>query len=90
MLSQARSELVKQEHQVESLNTRTSELQQQTYAERLELEDAQHGYVETRREQVRLQEELSMKEKVLRNWNWRTPITDILNLEENNLAYKKN
>ena len=26
----------------------------------------------------------------LKDWNWRTPITDILNLEENKLVYKKN
>ena len=31
------------------------------------LEDTHHGYVESRREQVRLQEELATKEKVLRN-----------------------
>ena len=31
------------------------------------LHDAQHGCIESRREQVRPQEELSMKEKVLRN-----------------------
>ena len=58
---------MKQEHQVESLNNCISELQQHTYAQRLELQDAQHGYIESRREQVRLQEELSMKEKVLRD-----------------------
>ena len=67
LLSQARSELMKQEHQVGSLNNCVGELQQQAYAQRLELQDAQHGYVEFRREQVRLQEELSMKEKVLRD-----------------------
>ena len=96
LLSQARSEFVKQEHQVESLNNCVSELQQQTCAQRLELQDAQHenveslsgcffelqkqeyaqrlevqdahdGYIESRREQVRLQEELSMKEKALRD-----------------------
>ena len=33
----------------------------------LELLDAQHGYIDSRREQVRLQEELSLKEKVLRD-----------------------
>ena len=33
----------------------------------MELHDAQHGYIESRREHVRLQEELSMKEKVLRD-----------------------
>ena len=67
MLNQARCELVKQEHQVGSLDSYISELQQQAYAQRLELEDAQHGYSESRREQLRLQEELSMKEKVLRD-----------------------
>ena len=56
-----------QEHQVGSLNNCISELQQQAYAQRLELQDAQHGYIESRREQVRLQEELSMKEEVLRD-----------------------
>ena len=37
LLSQARSELMRQEHQVESLNNCISELQQQTCAQRLEL-----------------------------------------------------
>ena len=66
LLNQARSEIMKQQHQVESLNSCINELQQQAYAQRLELEDAQHGYIESRREQFRLQEELSMKEKALR------------------------
>ena len=56
-----------QEHEVEYRNKCVDELQQQAYAQRLELEDAHHGYVESRQEQVRLQEELVMKEKVLRN-----------------------
>ena len=56
---------MKQEYKVESLNTCIRELQQQTYAQRLELEDAHLGYVESPREQVRLQEELVMKEKAL-------------------------
>ena len=55
------------EHKVESLNKGINELQQQAYAQRLELEDAHHGYVESRREQVQLQEELVMKEKALRD-----------------------
>ena len=67
MLGQARSELLKQEHQVGSLNCCINELQQQTYAQRLELQDAQHGSIESRREQVRALEESSMKEKVLRD-----------------------
>ena len=49
-----------------SLNTCIRELQQQTYAQRLEFEDVYQGYVESRRVQVRLQEELVMKEKALR------------------------
>ena len=39
-----------------SLHSCSDELQQQAYAQRLELEDAHHGYIESRREQVRLQE----------------------------------
>ena len=66
-LAEARSTLTKQEYKVESLNTCISELQQQTCAQRLELEDAYFGYVESRREQDRLQEELIMKEKALRD-----------------------
>ena len=58
---------MKQEHKVESLNFCINELQQQTYAQRLELQDAQHGCVESRREQVRLQEELVTKEKAPRD-----------------------
>ena len=64
LLSQARSEL-RQEHQVGALKNCISEVQQQASDQRLELQDAQYGYVESRREQVRLQEESSMKEKVL-------------------------
>ena len=44
LLSQARAEITKQEHQVESLNNCISEPQQQTYAQRLELQDAEHGF----------------------------------------------
>ena len=51
---------------MESLNNCINELQQQAYAQRLNLENAHHGYVESRREQLRLQEEFSMKEKALR------------------------
>ena len=75
LLSQAKSERMKQEHQVGSFNHCFSKLLQEAYARRLELEDAQHRHVESRREQVRLQEELSMKEKVLRD-------TQIRNMHE--------
>ena len=66
LLNQARSELVKQEHQIGSLNSCTDELHQLAHAQRLELEDAHGGYTESRREQIRLQDELSLKEKALR------------------------
>ena len=67
LLNQSRSDLAKQKLHVESLNKCIGELQRQTEEQRLALQDAQNGFVESRREQVRLQEELSMKEKVLRN-----------------------
>ena len=66
LLTQASSELMKQEHKVKSLNNCIDDLPQQAYAQGLDLENAYHGYVECRREQVRLQEELVMKEKALR------------------------
>ena len=44
LLTQARSELMKQEHKVESLTNCTDELQQQAYAQRVDLEIAHHGY----------------------------------------------
>ena len=67
MLNHARLDLEKQELHVESLNKCIGEPQRQTEEQRLALKDAQYGFVESRREQVRQQEGLSMKEKVLRN-----------------------
>ena len=75
LLNQATSDLAKQELHVESLNKCIGELQRQTEEPRLALQDAQYGFVESRREQVRQQEELSMKEKVFRN-------TQIRNMHE--------
>ena len=64
---------MKQEYKVESLDTCIHEFQQHTYAQRLELEEVHHGYVESRREQVRLQEEVVTKENAIRD----TQITSI-------------
>ena len=75
LLNQARSDLAKQELRVESLNKCLGELQGQTEEQRLALQVAQYEFVESRREQVRLQEELSTKETVLRN-------TQIRNMHE--------
>ena len=63
---------MKQEHKVESLDNYVNELQQQAYARRLELENARHEHVESRREQVRLQKELCMKEKAIRDTHIRS------------------
>ena len=59
LLNQARSDLAKQELHVECIG----ELQRQREEHKLALLEAQNGFVESRREQVRLQEELSVKEK---------------------------
>ena len=58
---------MKQKHKLESFNSCINELWQQAHAQRLDLENAHHGYVESRREQMRLQEELVMKEKARRD-----------------------
>ena len=47
LLSQARSELMRQEHQGGSLNSCIGDLQQQAYAQGLELQDAHHGHIES-------------------------------------------
>ena len=56
-----------QEHQGESLNKCIGEPQRQTEEQRLALQDAQYGCIGSLKEQVRLQEELSVREKVLRD-----------------------
>ena len=67
LLSQARSELMKQEHQVGSLRNCFSERQQQAYSPRIGITGRATRETESRREQVRPQEKLSLKEKVLRD-----------------------
>ena len=64
LFKQARSDLVKEEHHVESLNKCIGKLQRQAEEQRLALQDAQYGCVECRREQVRLQDELPLKAKI--------------------------
>ena len=75
LLNHAKSDLAKQELHVRSLIKCIGEPEQRTEEHKLALQDAQYGFVESRREQVRLQEELSMKEEVLRN-------TQIRNMHE--------
>ena len=45
LLSQARSELMKQDHQIGSFNDCIGELQRQAYAQKLEFLDAHHVYI---------------------------------------------
>ena len=61
LLTLARSDLAKRELHVESLNKCIGEAQNRA------LQDVQNEFVESRREQTRLQEELLRKEKALRD-----------------------
>ena len=65
LLNQTRSDLAKQELHVESLDKCIGELQRQTEEQRLALQDAQYGFIESGREQVRLQQEF---EKMKSQW----------------------
>ena len=47
MLAEARSELMKQEYKVESLNICIRQFQRETHSQRLELDDAHCGYEES-------------------------------------------
>ena len=67
LLNPARSDLAKQELRVESLNKCIGELQRQTEEQRLTSQDVQYGFVESRREQVRPQEELVYEGKSYSN-----------------------
>ena len=58
---------MKQECEVVSLDTCTRELQRQAHSQRLELDDAKCGNKESRRKQVRFEEELALGEKAFRN-----------------------
>ena len=58
---------MKQECKVVSLNTCIRELQVQAHSQRVELDEANCGNEESRREQVRFEEELGLGERALRN-----------------------
>ena len=65
-LNQARSDLAKRELHVESLSKCIDDPQKLTEAQNRAPQDVQNEFVESRREQTRLQEELLRKEKALR------------------------
>ena len=68
LLNQARSDLVRKEIHVESLNKCIDDLQKRTGVKVWASQEAQHGFAESRREQARLQEELIRKETACTNW----------------------
>ena len=78
MLAEAKSEILKQECEVDSLITCIRELQRQAHSHRLEMKNTNCGYEESRREQARLHEELALREKALRD----TRIRNIHGMEE--------
>ena len=78
MLVEAKSEILKQECKVDSLNACIRELQRQAHSHWLELDGANGGYEESRREQARQHEELALREKALRY----TRIRNIHEVEE--------
>ena len=67
LLSQARTDLARREIHVESLNKCINDLQKKTEAQDMALQEVQQEFVESRREQARLHEELLRKEKGLRD-----------------------
>ena len=78
LLAEVKSEILKQECKVDTLNTCIREFQRQAHPNRLEMDHVNHGYEESRREQARLHEELAQREKALRN----TRVRNIHDVEE--------
>ena len=66
LLAEAETEILKQEWEIELLNTSILEFQRQAHSNRLEMDCVNHWYEESRREQARLHEELAQREKALR------------------------
>ena len=64
LLNRARTDLARRDIHVESLNKCIDDLQKRTEVQDRALQEVQHEFVESRRQQARLQEELLRKEKV--------------------------
>ena len=84
MLAEAKSVILKQEYKVDTLNTCIRDLQRQAHSHRSELYSASCGHEESRREQVRLHEELAPRKKALRD----TRIRNIHEMEELKRAHE--
>ena len=67
LLSQGRSDPAKRKLHIESLNECIGDLQKRTEAQNRALQDVKNEFVESRREQTRLQEELLRKEQALQH-----------------------
>ena len=78
VLAEAKSEILKQECKVDSPNTCIRELQRQAHFHQSELDSVFCGCEESRREQARLNEEFTLREKALRD----TRIRNIHEMEE--------
>ena len=63
LIKQDLNELVWQKHQVGSVDNCIEELQHQANSQKFELQDTQHGNIGSRKEQSRMREKSSMKEK---------------------------
>ena len=61
LLSEAKSEIFKQECKVDFLKTCIRAFQRQTHSNRLDMDNVNYGYEESRREHDRLHEELAQK-----------------------------
>ena len=66
LLAEAKSEILKQECKVDTLNTCIREFQRQAHSHRLELDSVSCWYEESGREQAPQHEELALREKALR------------------------
>ena len=58
---------MKQERKVDTLDTCIREFQRQAHSNRLEMDNVNYGYEESRREKARLHEELAQREKAVRD-----------------------
>ena len=78
LLAEAKSEILKQECKVDTLNTCFRQFQRQTRSNRWKMDSVNCGHEESRREQARLYEALPLREKALQD----TRIRNIHEVEE--------
>ena len=78
LLEEAKSEILMQECKVDTPDTCIREFQRQAHSNRLNMDNGNYGYQESRREQARLREELAQREKALRD----TRIRNVHEVEE--------